>query len=141
MRVVVLSPAGVFDTGSLPSLADVEVSVVSWSGANAPDATNVVLPGSTGPRNRVIAVAQRSVIGRVLLRLTPLDPAVVFWRATTASDAARAAIRSADLLVAPERDGIYAAWRWCRIGRRAGTPINAVFGYPAARAALEGNTG
>ncbi|MFD1492962.1 hypothetical protein ACFSAT_09575 [Microbacterium wangchenii] len=75
--------------------------------------------------------------GRILIRLTPLDAGATFWRATRSTPAARGAIRTADVLVAAERDAGYAAWRWARAARRAGRDLPTVYGYPAARAAVE----
>lgn len=137
MHVVVLSPAGVYDAGSLPQLSpDDRVSVVAWRGAQPEGATTVPLTRRNRPVDRMAAAASRSMLGRVLVRLTPLDGGAAFWRATRSDAAARAAIRSADVLVAPERDGAYAAWRWAHAARSAGSRLPAVFGYPAARAVI-----
>lgn len=138
MHVVVLSPSGVYDAGSLPQLQEGDyVSVIVWRGVEPDGATTVPLTRRHKLGDKITAAVSGAVAGRVLLRLTPLDSGARFWRATASDATARALIRGADLIVAPERDGAYAAWRWARASRRAGTPLPAVFGYPAARAAIE----
>jgi hypothetical protein len=74
---------------------------------------------------------------RTLVRVSPFDRGAVFWRAARRSaDVAKAAM-AADLLVAPERDGAFAAWNALARARRHGRRPLAVSGYPAARAAIE----
>ena len=138
MHVVILSPAALFDDGSLPLLGgDDRVTVIAWDRPTAPDGA-VLLSRTSGLATRLERWAQPTMPGRVLLRLTHWDPALVFHRAVLAVPEAREALRAADLLVAPERDGGYAAWRLVHSARRAGRDLAAVFGYPAARAAIDG---
>ena len=137
MHVVILSPAGLLDDGSLPNVrADDDVTLIAWDRSDAPERA-VLLRRPAGWSSRVARWAQPTVVGRVLLRLTPWDPALVFHRAVRGSATARGALRAADVLVAPERDGAYSAWKLARNARRAGRELPSVFGYPAARATIE----
>ncbi len=138
MRIVIFAPAGGYDSGSLAGMADAdEVTVIAWSGASSADARLISLADPQTIGSKIDRAAQRTMPGRMLLRLTPRDPGVRFWNATRTSDDARAAIRDADVLIASERDGAYAAWKWARSAARAGHTLPSVFGYPAGRAAIE----
>ncbi|MBN8205698.1 hypothetical protein JF550_06970 [Microbacterium esteraromaticum] len=138
MKIVILAPGGGYDASALPMIpTDSQVSVLGFESSPEVVGTVVPLQRPGGWRAKLTAAAARTMLGRVLLRLTPLDPGVVYWRATQASDVARKAIRDADLLVASERDAAYAAWRWHRAHAKVGRQVGSVFGYPAARAAIE----
>ena len=138
MHIVVLAPSAGFDEGSLPGLPDgARVTLIAGEQAVESHAETVVLPRQGGLAARLRALASRSMPGRVLIRLTPLDAGATFWRATRSAPSARATIRTADVLVAAERDAAYAAWRWARAARQAGRDLPTVYGYPAARAAVE----
>jgi len=137
MHIVVLAPGAGYDQSSLGSLPETaRVTVVAWEGKR-PDVDTVSLHRPGGLAARVSKAAAKTMPGRVLVRLTPLDPGATFFRATRASAAAREAIRSADVLVAAERDAAYAAWRWAKAAARAEATLSAVYGYPAGRAAVE----
>lgn len=137
MNIAIFAPSSEYDPANLPNLpADARVAVITWAEQVAEGVDRVRLPRPTGLLDGLRRGVSRTMPGRVLARLTPLDAGVTFWRATTRSPAARQAIRDADLIVAVERDAAYAAWRWNRSarGRKA---LPAVFGYPAARAQIE----
>lgn len=135
MNLVILAPSSGYDPSNLPDLPkDARVTVVGWDGTGE---GRIGLRQSNGVAKRVRLLASRTMPGRVLVRLTPLDSGATFWRATRRSKNARRVIRSADVLVAAERDAGYAAWRWTQAARRAGDELPTVFGYPAARAVIE----
>lgn len=138
MRIVVLAPSGGFAGSVLPGLpSDAVVSVVALPGTTNEGAEVVQVSLPAGVGERITRVAARSVPGRVLLRLTPLDPGVRYWRSAMKSERARALLARADIVIASERDAGYAAWRWTRAMRRTRPERVAVFGYPAGRAAIE----
>lgn len=133
--VIVLAPSGRLVAGAVPALvaegAAVVVVAVDPVGSTGHRTIAVGRPG------RVTRGLERAMLGtaagRALRRLTPLDPGSWFWRATRRTDEARRAIGSARVVVAVERDAMYAAWRWAR---RRGEGAAVVYGVPAARAAL-----
>lgn len=137
MNIVILAPSSEYDPASLPALpASARVAVISWIPSASEQVTSVRVARPSGAFDALRRVASGSLPGRVLARLTPLDGGATFWRATRRSAPARTVIRSADLLVAVERDAAYAAWRWGRAARRHKV-LPTVFGYPAARAQIE----
>ncbi|TFV83795.1 hypothetical protein E4V99_01515 [Microbacterium sp. dk485] len=136
MRVVVLSPRGVADLAALgESVERTQVTVISATGEGRVDVV-VRGPGRFGCLLR--AACERTLPGRILLRLTWMDPGATFWRALRSHGAAVRALRAADLIVAPDRDGVFAAWKAARALSRRGRQVAAVYGYPAARARLDG---
>jgi hypothetical protein len=136
MRIVIFSPTGSYTSESLPTLTDADhVIVVSWAGTGRPSEDRITVPqGAIGAR--FSAAARGSVLLRTMVRIMPTDTGARFWRATRHVARVRDAVRSADLLVAPERDGGYAAWSWRRVALRHGREVPAVSGYPAARTAI-----
>lgn len=117
--------------------AGAQVTVILRGPAfTVPPATVVVVRSPRAAVEWIDDLASRSVVGRVIRRLTPLDPGSTFWRSTRRSAAARESLRKADLVVALERDATYAAWRWVRAERSSG--LRAVYGAIAARAAVAG---
>lgn len=136
MRVVIMSPNGLFDGASLPHRsADDSVVVVSFVPVD--DAAVIVLSRPTGLSERVVRAMSRTALAREVLRLTPLDPGVRFLRAARRDPRVRRELADADLVVAPERDGALAAWHAARALGRAGRTTVTMFGYPAARAAFD----
>ena len=136
MRVVIMSPNGLFDGASLPRLG-VDASVVLVSFAPVDDVSAIVLQRHRGLSERVVRAMSRRTVGREVLRLTPLDPGVRFRRAARRDARVHQALANADLIVAPERDGALAAWYAARDAARADRDTVTTFGYPAARAALD----
>lgn len=136
MRIVIFSPTGSYSSESLPTRADVdEVIVVSWTGTGAPSDERIMVPqGSIGAR--IAAATRGNVMLRTVARVLPTDSGSRFWRATRRDARVRDAVRGADLIVAPERDGGFAAWSWRRVAARHGREVPAVSGYPAARTAI-----
>jgi len=136
VRIVILSPSTVFDD-SLASDAEagVAATVVGW--ASGPGGADIELPRPTGPLRRLASRVSASAIGRELVDVTPLAPSRAYWRAMRDDPAVAAAVEQADVIVATERDAAYAAWRWHDRLRRKGRHVAAVYGVPAARAAIE----
>ncbi|MCR2824035.1 hypothetical protein NQ160_00670 [Microbacterium sp. zg.Y909] len=130
--MVLFAPSGV-DAQTLARLAPEtsEIVTIGWSG------THIVVPRPSSSVRALDAILLRTPAGRALRRLSPVDPGAAFFRATLRSVEARDVVARADLLIADERDGIYAAWRWARRRRRrAGAPVPAVVGLPAGRARI-----
>lgn len=133
---MIMSPNGLYDETSLPHLGpDALVEVVSFVPVEY--AATILLPRTKGLTERLVRAMSPSAVGRELLRLTPLDPGVRFRRAAKRDARVRASLAGADLVVAPERDGALAAWHAARDAARDDRPLATVFGYPAARAALD----
>ncbi|MEV7620308.1 hypothetical protein AB0N59_09210 [Microbacterium sp. NPDC089321] len=136
MRVVVFAPTIRSIGDGVSALADAaEVTVLSfapspWEGARS------VAVGTPGIRSRLSDLARRTPLGRVLRRLTPLDPGAIFAQRVRRSPEAQAAITAADLLVSTERDAQFSAWREARRRARQGAPVAAVTGLPAAGVAV-----
>ncbi|OIU86626.1 hypothetical protein [Microbacterium sp. AR7-10] len=136
MRIVIFSPSGSYGPESLPTLTDAdEVIVVSWTGTSALSDERIMVPQRTFGA-RISAATRGNVMLRTLVRVLPTDSGARFWRATRRDPRVRDAVRRADLIVAPERDGGFAAWSWRRVAERRGREIPAVSGYPAARTAI-----
>lgn len=137
MKIVVFAPTTADIRVGLATLTDhAEVTVVSaahadWDGAHS------VSVGTSGIRERLSEYARRTPPGRVLRRLTPLDPGAIFADRVCKSADARTAIAEADLLVSTERDAHFAVWRTARDLEARGQQIAAVAGFPAARAAAK----
>lgn len=87
---------------------------------------------------RVRRVLWSSAAGRNLYRLTPWDGSRRLRRGIRRTQEAAAALRDADLIVAPERDTVWSAWHAVH-GRRA-SKAEAVFGAVSAMAILDGWT-
>jgi|GEM_PF-2524069 len=138
MRVVVFSPADTFTESTLPGLSsDDRVVVVCWAGSTEREGVTIVQLRRNKLADSLARTAGRNVLLRTLLRVSPLDPGVVFWRAVRGCEAVLREVGEADLLVAAERDGGYATWKTMRRLARSGRRQAAVSGYPAARAAVE----
>jgi hypothetical protein len=132
MNIIVISPSGALDRAALGELPpDATVRLVTWAAHADDDA--VAVPARRSPlRARVLTVAAKNVLGRSALRLSPWDEGAWFWRAARRDPGVVAAAQRADVIVAPERDAIRTAWELAR----RNTTAAAVFGYPAARAAI-----
>ncbi|GAA1777117.1 hypothetical protein [Agromyces lapidis] len=137
MDIVVLAPSGRYSADALPGLAETDrVTVVSWVGAPAVEADEVLELRQSPRSARVVAVLSRSLAGRMLVRVLPLDGGARFWRASVAAGEVARRIGEADLIIAAERDGGFAAWKWMRNTSRTGAPPAVVRGYAAARARI-----
>lgn len=138
MRVVVFSPSDSYSRDALPSLREGDVAtVVRWSDSLPLDDAERITVKRSAWFDRVTAIARRNVIVRMIVRASPLDAGAQFWRATRSDPQVIDAVRRADILVSPERDGGFAAWSWHRRAVKCGRKTVAVAGYPAARAAIE----
>lgn len=138
MNVVVVSPSGAFDRSGLGLVPQhMDVILLTWA-----EHTQLEIPcaGVRAPSGalarlctRFVSRLDRNVFGRSLIRLTPLDEGARFWRAARHDRAAVSAIARADVVVASERDAVRAAWQFAR----RNTAAAVVYGYPAARAAIQ----
>ena len=133
MRVVIFSPTDSYSAEVLPMLDPADrATVVRWAGDGSDEPGRITV-GQGTLSARLVAAARGNMLTRTLVRTTPLDTGARFWRATRSDARVRDAVREADLIVAPERDGGYAAWAWRRLAARKGREIAVVAGYPAAR--------
>lgn len=136
MRIVVFAPAAHDLEDGLAALGpDADITVVSTL-AVPPDRVSRVAVGASPFWSRLSEFTRRTPPGRVLRRLTPLDPGVLFARRVRRSATAQAAVASADLLVSIERDAQFAVWTEARRRSRRGSAVAAVVGLPAAHAAV-----
>ncbi|MGO1770206.1 MAG: glycosyltransferase [Microbacterium sp.] len=83
------------------------------------------------------AAARRSVPGRLLATLSPLDDTRTVWRAVRADAKAQVLVRQADLAVAVDLPAVRTAWSWLRGGV---VPV-AVHGVAAAERLARRRTG
>jgi hypothetical protein len=116
---------------------DNEVIVVGPSGdAEAARIDHALDITPRGPLSaRIVALAWRSAPGRNLLRISPLDTSRRLWRTARRDQQLRSLVRSADVVVAADRDAIFTVWKMTR-KRAYGTSWAAAFGATAARFAL-----
>lgn len=141
-NILIVAPSGGLDVASLgPLPTDAVLTVVSWeAAARAQSGVGTVI--AVPPRRGRLAAlrmrlrAPQGLIMRSLVRLSPFDEGVWFWSSASRDAAARSAVRTADLIVALNRDAVYAASRWQRRLRAKGVAVPAVLGYPAARLEL-----
>lgn len=142
MNIVLVCPSGAISsvldriraTGG--ESAD-EVTVVSWRrrDVDATDTQSIIVGHPLGSFSRAMNDALRgSVVGRNVLRLSPIDGGRRMWRATRREPRFRAAVTRADLIVAVERDGILTAWMAART--LAPSTARAVYGAAPAEALL-----
>lgn len=141
MNIVLISPAGsvlsnLTETGLTPGGPDSAVVLV-WDDAprTVQDADVISVGRPPGPlHKRLVPLLVRSALGRNLLRVSPLDGGRRMWRATRRNPAAVEALRTADLIVAVEREAILTGWRSAR--SLASADCDAVYGMPAGRAII-----
>lgn len=136
MMIVLLAPSGAVTAEVARGWPDdADVSVVSWTPLPEDRGVEQILVAP--PRGLVATLggwAMSTTPGRIIRRLTALDPGSQFWRATWTDPSARGALSGSDIIVALERDALFAAWKWARRGRRGRTRATVVSGLPAARA-------
>ncbi|GEK84952.1 hypothetical protein [Microbacterium aerolatum] len=144
MIVVLLSPSGSFaaaiDSLPLDDENDTTILITALKSDFSQDATEILLgQRALGATGRWISILERSVIGRNLLRVLPIDGGYRFAARARRNPEFRTAIARADLVVALERDAVLASW----IGLRRWAPSNArgVFGLAPARALLTSGRG
>ncbi|MGO1562953.1 MAG: hypothetical protein ACTHW7_14135 [Actinomycetaceae bacterium] len=82
----------------------------------------------TGAYGAAESAAARSVPGRVLASMSPMDSTRTMWRAVRANRPAIDAVRRADLVVAADLPAVRAAWSLLRRGDAS----RAVYGVSAA---------
>lgn len=134
MRVVVFAPNGIAHATLAELESTAQVTVVRWQNDEpAPEATLGIARPARG--KRVVDTLSRTLPGRMLVRILPLDTGARFWSASRGSAVLAERVGHADLLVAAERDAGFAVWNWMRRRRRA-SPVAAVRGIPATRAWL-----
>jgi hypothetical protein len=134
MNIVVLAPSGRHSAEDLPGLTDEDsVTVVCWSGPAVPETDGWVTLRQSHRSARLVAALSRTLPGRMLVRVLPLDGGVRFWRASASAAEVERRIGDADMIIAAERDAGFAAWKWLQRGERGGSTTVAVRGYAAAR--------
>lgn len=75
MKIVILAPGGGYDASALPMIpTDSQVSVLGFESSPEVVGTVVPLQRPGGWRAKLTAAAARTMLGRVLLRLTRLIP-------------------------------------------------------------------
>ncbi|MGF2948495.1 hypothetical protein [Microbacterium alcoholitolerans] len=140
MNIVVITAGGLIPEeplGVLPAGTAVRRVAVSGLERPGPDTLLIPLPDGLIARwARVVNTrARRSVVLRMLVRISPLDAGASFWRAVRRDARVAAFMDQADLLVAADRDANYACWHLARK-----TTIPAVSGYSAAKKELQRRT-
>lgn len=123
--------------GALGDLASADLSVAAPPG-DAPGQVDLMFVLQPIPSwvERILTFARRTALGRNAVRLTPLDPSRRLWRAARRDARLAELVRSADVVVAVDRDAIFTVWKMTR-SRRYGTAWAAVYGASAARFALD----
>ncbi len=100
-------------------------------GDSAEGAVRIIDVGAVGgPREG--SLWQRSAALRTLVRLSPADGGARMARRVRASADAQAALRAADVVVACDRDSVYAAWRATTGARSAALGLSGISGGLAA---------
>lgn len=130
MRILLLAPSGAI-AEALTALGlteedgpDQALAVVATSNDASGVTQEIRLGMKACPAKGPLAQSlNRSVVGRNLKRLTPLDGGHRFARASRQNKLFREAAMAADLIIALERDSIFAAWialqRWASPNARA----------------------
>lgn len=136
MNIVIFSPTDSYSAEAFPGLrSDDQIVVVTWEDPMA-TAHGRIAVRQPAFGARIFSATRGNVLVRTIVRLLPTDTGARFWRATRGDSRVIDVVRSADLIVAPERDGGFAAWSWQRTAKRHGRKIAAVSGYPAARSVI-----
>jgi hypothetical protein len=143
VKVLVLAPHGAVDVAFTEQLASDEVQVVVWDAVPGENDRRIPVPAPRGLGaslgRRLWRLCGSNAVGRTIYRLTPFDEGAVFWRALRSHPGIDRAAREADLIVAGERDAVFASWKLARRHRRSRADT-VVSGYPAALAALAKRT-
>jgi hypothetical protein len=136
MRVIAIMSAD-HDAPALSELeAHAELIRVAPSAKSPSPGLHPLEPLRSGPvAGRIEKMAWRSALGRNLVRITPLDRSRRLWRAARRDRALRDLVRSADVVVALDRDAILTVWKLSRMAR-PGETWDAVYGGTAALFAL-----
>ncbi len=135
--VAVVSRASAADAvGDLGEGVDVIVVGPTSAEPSAVD-HRIAMPPRGRLSGRIVELAWRSAVGRNAIRVTPLDDSRRLWRAARKDRELRELIRSADVVLAADRDAIFTVWKMTR-SRSYGAGWSAVFGAAAARFALTG---
>jgi hypothetical protein len=134
MHIVVFAPQDGDVRAALSDLLPTdELIVVRWQGGDIE--VGAIQVAEHPLAKRLVEALSRTLPGRMLVRVLPLDTGARFWRSTRRSAEIARRVHEADLLVAAERDAGFAVWQWLR---RAGVPSPAgVRGFPAARTWIE----
>jgi len=137
MRVIAIMSAD-HDAPALAELeAHAEVTRVAPSAERSSAGRHMLEPLRSGPlARRIERMAWRSALGRNLLRITPLDRSRRLWRVARRDGGLRDLMRSADVVVALDRDAILTVWKLSRTAE-LGESWDAVYGGTAALFALK----
>ncbi|MFC7790063.1 hypothetical protein ACU045_13895 [Microbacterium sp. MAHUQ-60] len=139
MKIMLLSPSGAF-AAAMESLADGESTystvLVAAHAVDLPTDATLIRLGDTAlaPEGRLLKALDRTMIGRNIKRLPPLDGGHRFAARARRSHEFRSAAAEADLIVALERDAVLAAWTALRSWSKP--HARGVFGLAPARAVL-----
>lgn len=130
----------VSDASSVAALADLgtahELVVASPAEAGTAGVDHVVaLPPRAGLAARIVRLCWTTQLGRNVIRISPLDQSRRLWRAVRRDAALRDLVRSAEVVVAGDRDAVFAVWKMTR-ARTYGSRWSAVYGATAARFVL-----
>lgn len=137
MQILIFAPSGRHTPDALPGLADTDrVTVICWDTPDAEGLDDRVTLRQSASSARAVAALSRSLPGRMLVRLLPLDNGARFWRASVRVPEVQRRVLEADLIIAAERDGGFAAWNWLHRAARSGSTPAVVRGYAAARARI-----
>lgn len=128
-RVVIFAPRGAVASDLADADPSATIALVRWGDRTEVTPDGTVILAQPVFSSRIVAALSRTLPGRMLVRILPIDTGVRFWRSTRRSAEIAALIRDADLIVAAERDAGFAVWQW---HGRAGA-ARAVRGFPAAR--------
>lgn len=137
MNIVLVAPSGGFASAlaRIPVGPDDRVVLVTRDAPDADDGDILVLkPAAASLTAAGQRMLGRSVLGRNLLRISPLDAGRRFWAAARKDLRFHQAARAADVLVALERDAILTAWSATHA--YAAASADGVYGIAPAQAAV-----
>lgn len=112
-----------------------QINVIGPSSTTVSDVQQLVPVDATelsSLPHKLVNALWRSAAGRTLVRISPFDQSRRFWRAVRRQPRAFDVVRDADVIVAADRDAIWAAWHLARATRGPA----AVYGVTAAKFAL-----
>lgn len=125
----------------VPALAELamqaEVLRVGPASERTSDVGHTLAPRSQGPlARRIERWGRGSVLGRNVIRITPLDRSRRLWRAAKHDRVLSELVRNADVVVALDRDAVLTVWKLSRL-RDLGDSWDAVYGGAAALFAVK----
>ncbi len=137
MNVVILATGPVPRDALGEQAQGLRVRSILFRSGRASDDDHVVQGGSgvmLHLGDRIAGVLDGNSVLRMCRRISPLDPGVRFWRALRRDAVAADMVEDADLLIAADRDAIFACWN---LARQTGHP--AVSGLAAGKRSIAGS--